>query len=494
MKLVVKSGAYNFKNTDIAVLFLTEEYKKEIDKAIAGQLSFIKERADISSFKGKPSETMFIPFKGFPNIILAGMGKRSKITKESLRENSAAVVKVCKSKNIERIHIIMPELKELGEIPVASAIAEGLLLSDYVFDKYKSPNEEDDESLKKTKEAYFLCRDSGRIEKILKETEIISANTVLCRDLINESSEISNPVAIAAKAKSLSALKGVTCRVYGKKDVGRFKMGLFLAVSKGSKYPPQLVVLKYSGNPGSNKQIAIIGKGITFDSGGMNLKPSSSIEDMRSDMAGAAACMYALKTAAELKLRRNIVAVMPLCENMIGNTAYRAGDVFTAYNGRNVEIGNTDAEGRLILADAVAFTEKTVKPSAIIDIATLTGACLVCFGELVAALLSNDDKLAGALFKAGEDTGERIWRMPLYKEYEDLIKSDIADVKNVGQGRNAGTIVGATFIKKFVKDVPWAHIDIASTAWNSKARGYRPKYATGFGVRLFTEFFKELDI
>jgi leucyl aminopeptidase len=494
MKLVIKSRAYNFKNTDVAVLFLSEEYKKESNKEISGSLFFIKNKADISSFKGKSSETIFIPFRGFNWVILIGIGKKSKITKDSLRENAAAAVKVCKSRNIARIHIVLPELNELNEFSVMSSVAEGLLLSDYAFDKYKSHNEDDDEPLKKIKEATFLLRNTGGAGKVLKEIEIVCANTILCRDLINESSEISNPVTIAGIAKRLSKLNGVTCRIYGKKDIERLRMGLFSAVSKGSKYPPQLVVLKYGGNPGSKKQIAIVGKGITFDSGGLNLKPSSSIEDMRSDMAGAAACLYALKTAAELKLKKNITAVMPLCENMISNTAYRAGDVFTAFNGRNVEIGNTDAEGRLILADAVAFVEKTLKPACVIDIATLTGACLVCFGELVGALLSNDDKLAAALFKAGEFTGERVWRMPLYKEYEDLIKSDIADVKNVGAGRNAGTIVGATFIKKFIRDVPWAHLDIASTAWCSKARGYKPKYATGFGVRLFTEFFKELEI
>jgi leucyl aminopeptidase len=494
MKLAVKPAACNFKNTDVAVLFLSEEHKKEIDKEITDGLSFVKDKADISSFKGKSSENMFIPLKEFPNIIFIGTGKKSKATKESLRENSAAVVNVCKKRNIARVNIVLPGLDGLDEPAVLSAIAEGMLLSDYVFDKYKSANEDGDEPLKKIEEAFFLCNNTVEADRILREIEIVGANTNLCRDLINESSEISNPVAIAGIAKSLSKIKGVTCRVYGQKDIERLKMGLFLAVSKGSKYPPQLVVLKYSGNPKSKKQIAVVGKGITYDSGGMNLKPSSSIEDMRSDMSGASACLYALKAAAELKLKKNIVAVLPLCENMISNTSYRAGDVFTAYNGKNVEIGNTDAEGRLILADAVAFTEKTLMPDCIIDIATLTGACLVCFGELIAALLSNNDKLAEALFKAGRETGEKVWRLPLDKEYDDLIKSEIADIKNVGQGRNAGTIVGAAFIKKFIKDVPWAHIDIAGTSWYSKTRGYKPKNATGFGVRLFIELFKTIDI
>lgn len=225
----------------------------------------------------------------------------------------------------------------------------------------------------------------------------------------------------------------------------------------------------------------------------MNLKPSASIEDMRSDMAGAASCLYAIRAAAQLKLKKNIIAVIPLCENMLSNKSYRAGDVFTAYNGKNVEVGNTDAEGRLILADAVAYAEKALKPDYIVDIATLTGACLVCFGELIAALLSNDDALADMIYNSGEATGEKVWRLPMDKGYEELIKSDIADFKNTGHGRNAGTIVGATFIKKFIKDVAWAHIDIAGTSWFSKARGYKPKYATGYGVRLFVELFKRID-
>jgi len=228
----------------------------------------------------------------------------------------------------------------LDELSILSAIAEGFLLSDYAFDKYKSPNEDEDTSpLRKIDEAQFLCNNTKEADGILKGIEIICKNTNLCRDLINESSEVSNPVAIAKEAKNLSRLKGVTCKVYGKKDIERLKMGLLLAVSKGSTYPPQLLVLKYKGNPGSKKQIAIVGKGITYDSGGMNLKPSSSIEDMRSDMAGAASCLYAVKAASELKLKKNIVAVIPLCENMLSNNSYRAGDVFTSFNARTWRSG-----------------------------------------------------------------------------------------------------------------------------------------------------------
>jgi leucyl aminopeptidase len=265
------------------------------------------------------------------------------------------------------------------------------------------------------------------------------------------------------------------------------KMGLILAVNKGSAKPPQLAVLKYRGDYQDKKFIALVGKGITFDSGGMNLKPSGHIEDMRTDMAGAAAAMYTLKSAAELKLARNLYAVLPLTENMLSNDSYRPGDVFTAYNGTTVEIGNTDAEGRLVLADALAFTEKILKPDCIIDIATLTGACLATFGELMAGYVTTDDGLGKVLEEAGAATGELIWRLPLIKDYEENVKSDIADICNISSEKNAGTIMGGIFLKNFVKTKRWAHIDIASTARATKPRGYRPKNATGFGVRLLVE-------
>jgi leucyl aminopeptidase len=493
MKLTAKPQIHHFRTSDVVAIFLTEEFEKEIDTQIIPEFSFIKERVDLSSFNGKMSESMFIPYKSFPNIIIIGAGKKKNVTKESLRECAGIIVKVCKKRHVSRVHVVLPAISEPDELSTITAIAEGLALSDYSFDKYKSGKDEDDLP-GEVEEALLYCTKTNEAAKILKETEIICENTKLCRDMVNESSEVANPVAIARKAKALTKLKDVDCRIYGKMDIEKLKMGLLLAVSKGSTFPPQLVVLKYRGNPKSKKHIAVVGKGITFDSGGMNLKSSAGIEDMRSDMAGAAACLYTVRAAAQLKLKKNITAVIPLCENMLSNNSYRAGDVITAYNGKSVEVSNTDAEGRLILADAVAFTEKILKPDYIIDIATLTGACLVCFGELIAALLSSDDKLAGSIFKAGEDTGEKVWRLPLDKEYDDLIKSDIADMKNVGTGRNAGTIVGAVFIKKFIKEVPWAHLDIASTAWQTKARGYKPKYATGFGVRLFIELLKSMDI
>jgi leucyl aminopeptidase len=291
-------------------------------------------------------------------------------------------------------------------------------------------------------------------------------------------------------AKKLASIKNVTCRVLGQKEISALKMGLLMAVNSGSSIPPQMVILSYRGEPGSRESIALVGKGITFDSGGMNLKTNGHIELMRMDMAGAATVMYALKTAAELGISKNIHAVMPLTENMISNTAYSPGDVFTAYNGMTVEVGNTGAEGRLILADALAYTLSKLKPAHIIDIATLTGACVVTFGETVAGLISTDDALTGRIRKAADSTGEKIWPLPLYSEYEENMKSDIADLCNMSSEKNSGTIHGAAFLKNFVGETPWAHIDIAGTAWYTKQRGYRPKNATAYGLRLITVLLK----
>ncbi len=489
MKLIARDRKLTFGSKDTIALFLTEEFKKEMGKQVPTELMFIREKTNMEHFRAKTGETLFVPLAGSPAFVLAGLGKKDELTRESLRNAGATVVEVCRKKKIKSISVIVPDLEKLPPSEAAVSIAEGLCLANYSFTRYKTRGEENNRAVE---EALVFTSSHERVAPLLGEVEILCANTLLCRDLVNETSDRSNPVAVAQEAKKLARLKGVRCTVLGRQELEKMKMGLLSAVSRGSGYPPQLVVLKYAGNPRNKNWTAIVGKGITFDSGGLNLKPSGHIEDMRCDMAGASACLYAIKAAAELRLKKNIVAVLPLCENMLSRSSYRPGDVYVGYNGKSVEIGNTDAEGRLILADAVAFAEDRLKPARIIDIATLTGACLICFGEIIAGLLTPSEELAQALFTAGEETGDRLWRMPLYKEYNDDLKSDIADLSNVSSGRNAGTIIGGTFIKNFVKKTPWAHIDIAGTSWYSKPRGYRPKHATGYGVRLLIEAIRNL--
>lgn len=474
--------------SDTVALFCTHE-QIDNNSFIPQQLSDVFTIINTKTFKAKPNTYFFSALQDRASILLVGLGKQKDITSETLRNAASVVVTACSDKSISEILIVIPEINSFTDS--ARYIAEGVYLANYAFNRYKTQKEEKSPLLQK---AILLCNDPQQLSSILKEIDIVCSNTLLCRDLVNETTENVNPVTIAKLAIKIAALSKIKCTVYSKKDIEKMKMGLLLAVSRGSMYPPQLIVMHYKGNPKSKESIAIVGKGITFDTGGINLKPSGHIETMRTDMAGAAVCIYAINAIGQMKLPINVYAVIPLAENMISHTAYKPGDVFTAYNGKTVEIGNTDAEGRLILADALAFTEKQFKPKAIIDLATLTGACVVTFGEIVAAYLTDDEALSLALTNASLLTGERIWRLPLYKEYNEEIKSDIADIVNVPPVRNAGTIIGAIFLQNFVENTPWAHIDIAGTSWYSKKRGYNPKNATGFGVRLLYEFVKNIAL
>lgn len=486
MKLIAKKQMYTAASDTTVVLFLDEEQAVHISESIPGELDFITATLDLSFVRGKPGEVMFLPFRNNPNVFICGVGKPKNTTPEALRKSAGNCMLSARKRKIRELHVVIPPVKSMDENEVITAIAEGLYLSNYSFSRYKSKQNNSEADI----DTVFIYTDSDKAPALLRETAIICENSLLCRNLVNDTSDNSNPAGISKAAKKIAKQHGITCTILGRKDMEKLNMGLMCAVSRGSHYPPQCVILKYTGKPGNKHTLGLVGKGVTFDSGGINIKPSGNIESMRSDMAGAAACLYTVKTAAELKLKINIVAAIPCVENMITSGSYRPGDVFRSYTGKTVEIGNTDAEGRLILADALAYTIDRYKPDVIVDIATLTGACVVCFGELVAGLLSTSDELSENLFNAGEKSGERLWRLPLYKEYDEDIKSDIADICNISPKKQAGSIIGAVFLKHFVQKTPWAHIDIAGTAWYSKRRGYLPKNATGYGVRLLTEFLK----
>lgn len=486
MKLIAKKQMYPASPDTTVAFFLDEEQAADISSWIPGELGFITATLDLSFVRGKSGEVMFLPFRENPNILICGLGKPKDATAEAIRKSAGNCMLSTRKRKIKELHVILPSVQSMSEEDVITSIAEGLYLANYSFSKYKAKKNNSETDVEKV----YIYSVSDRAPGLLAETAVICENSLLCRDLVNETSDNSNPVSIAKAAKNIAKQHGITCTLLGRKEMEKLSMGLLLAVSRGSHYPPQCIILKYTGNPRNKHTLGLVGKGVTFDSGGINLKPSGNIETMRSDMAGAAACLYTVKTAAELKLKVNIVAAIPCVENMLTSSSYRPGDVFRAYNGKTVEIGNTDAEGRLILADALAYTIDRYKPDVIVDVATLTGACVVCFGELVAGMLTTSDDLSENLFQAGEKTGERLWRLPMYKEYDDDIKSEIADICNISSKKQAGSIIGAVFLKNFVKKTPWAHIDIAGTAWYSKRRGYLPKNATGYGVRLLTEFLK----
>jgi leucyl aminopeptidase len=296
------------------------------------------------------------------------------------------------------------------------------------------------------------------------------------------------PSIMALKAREIARKQNVTCIVLDKAKMKELGMNSLLGVAQGSNEEAKFIILEYSGAKKNEAPVVLVGKGLTFDSGGISIKPAEKMDEMKSDMSGGAAVMGAVMAAADLQLPLNIIGLVPATENMPGSKAYKPGDIFKSYSGKNIEVINTDAEGRLILADALTYAAK-YKPAAIIDIATLTGACIIALGDDVIGMLGTDDKLKGEINKAAENTGELVWEMPLWECYHEQIKSDIADYKNSG-GRAAGTITAAAFLSKFVGDFPWVHLDIAGPAWSSKDKPYTPKGASGVAVRLLVEFLR----
>ena len=485
MKVKVKSGVEKQGEGEAVAVFLDEETRESLLKGEYHGADYLNE-LDFASISCAAGEISFFALKKSPNVLVCGLGDRKKISNESLRNAAASAVLSAASKKIVSLFFAVPVIDAMDHEDSFRFIAEGMLLANYTFDRYKS----DKEKTKVLEKIEFLA-DIPSADKILKEVEVIAENTHLCRDLVNDTADEVNPVSFAKLARQIASKAGMKCTVLDKKGIEKKKMGLILAVNRGSAVPAHVVILEYRGDSKSKKVFGLVGKGITFDSGGMNLKPSGSMETMRMDMAGAAAVLYTMKTLAELKVKKNVSAVIPLTENMVSSTSFRPGDIFTAYNGKTVEIGNTDAEGRLILADALSYMEKEIRPDVIIDAATLTGACVVTFGETVAAYLSTDDEIAGILEDASKNTGEKLWRLPFFDDYDDRMKSEVADLNNMAAEKNAGTISGAVFLRNFVEKTKWAHIDIAGTAWYSKQRGYRPKNATGYGLRLLVEVIKK---
>jgi len=480
-------------NSDTIIIFVNENEIKGLSEN-----PFINEYIksfDLNYFYGKFSEIYFIKLNNRPGLILCGIGDPQKLTNDNIRNAAAASIKFCISKKVKKVTIVIPEIRNKKSDDLLKLIAEGALLSNYLFTKYMSdkdidmPVEDIDLFISDELETKDTNLYKNSIS-LIKDIEIVVNNIYSCRDLVNDTTNAVNPVTFSELAKEIASKTDIKCTVLEKDDIEKRGMGLLLAVNKGSEIPPRIVILEYNGDSKNKKLFGLAGKGITFDSGGMDLKPPASMETMRCDMAGAAAVLFAMKSLAELKVKKNIAAVIPLTENMLSNNAFRPGDILIAANGLSVEVGNTDAEGRLILADALSLMIKEIKPDVIVDIATLTGSCVATFGETVAAYLSNDEKISDALKSASERTGEKIWRLPFFDDYDDRLKSDIADLNNVSSEKNAGAIVGALFLKKFIDKTTWAHIDIAGTAWYSKARGYNPKSATGFGVRLLVDLIK----
>lgn len=412
------------------------------------------------------------------NILLLGLGKKEDANLEILRRAAGFSAKIARDFcGITEYSTTLHNLDVKGSRDErAQAVAEGSVLGAYQYLKFKTV----DKNKIKVISQVTLVGDG--VHGAVKKGTVLAECTNLVRDLVNEPASNMKPVDLAVEAKKLESL-GVKVTVHDKKAIEKIGLTALLAVNRGSVNEPRFVIMEY--NNGGKKKVAFVGKGITFDSGGLDIKPADGMLTMKEDMAGAATVIAAVKAAATLKLKVHVVGVFAATENMLGMDAYKPGDVVKAYNGKTIEIGNTDAEGRVILSDALSYTEKNIKPDVMVDLATLTGAVRIALGSVCAAVLSKNEKLVSHLISSGVASGERLWQLPMWPEYNDLIKSDIADVFNMSTvPRNAGTIVGAVFLSNFVEKTPWAHLDIAGVSWADADTEYAKKGGTGFGVRL----------
>lgn len=425
---------------------------------------------------------------GSKRIVIIGLGKKDKLTLDKIRELSAIAIRVAKKLKSRTVATaIYRNHHNLSD--AAISIIQGAILGSYEFNNYKT-----DAKSNIIEKIILVGPDLPSDQEwllTLNNAKVIADSVNFARDLTNHPSCYMNPSQMASIAQDIASQFGFEINVLDKGDMEKHKMYAMLAVAQGSTTPPKMITLKYIGNQQSNDLIAFVGKGITFDSGGISLKPSEKMGDMKGDMAGGAAVLAAMQAIGHLKPKVNILAIIPCTENMPSGHAFKPGDVICSMSGKTIEIISTDAEGRLLLADAVTYARK-LGATRIIDLATLTGACVVALGNITSGLISNNDGWSKEILRASKQTGEKMWLLPSYDDYLNQIKSDIADLKNSG-GRMAGTITAGLFIKQFVGDLPWVHIDIAGTSDIDKVSGYNVKGATGVGVRTLVQIAQNLS-
>lgn len=418
-------------------------------------------------------------------VLIINAGKKEKASLESLRKLAGFTVRKVRDQGFKSFATLLTEIDIPGTSPAerAQAVAEGVILGNYRFDKYKTLDKEKRNALD---HAFIISNEKDAVEK----GKILAECACLCRDLQNECPSVLTPESFAEEAKKLEEF-GVKVTVFDKKKCEEEGLRALLAVNRGSVNEPRFVIMEYNGG---GKKVALVGKGITFDSGGLDIKPAEAMLDMKMDMSGAGVVLSTMKAAALLELPVNLIGVFAATENMLGENAYKQGDVVKAYNGKTIEILHTDAEGRVVLADALSYTEKNLKPDVVVDLATLTGACVVALGSFCAGVMGRDDSqsLISQLLSSGAYTGERLWQLPFWQDYHELVKADHADVQNIGKvKKQAGAITAGTFLSAFVEKTPWAHIDIAGPAWSEKSEDYFEKGGTGFGVRMLTDFLEK---
>jgi len=466
---------------------------RRLDEATGGAIT--RALAAAPRFKGKKDELLPIVAPAnlsVSRIVLAGLGKLELANAQLFEHLGGNLVAHLNGAGEREATVVMDvgEGAPIDRAEAAAQLAFGARLRAYRFDKYKTKQKPEQKA--SLDRLIVTTAAPSAAERAYEPLDKTASAVFFTRDLVSEPPNVIYPETLAEQAGTLADL-GVIVEILDESKMRKLGMNALLGVAQGSVRPPRLVIMEWYGNPadggdGCSPPLAFIGKGVTFDTGGISIKPAAGMGDMKWDMAGSAVVIGLMRLLAARKAKVNAVGVVGLVENMPSGTAQRPGDIVTSMSGQTIEVLNTDAEGRLVLADAIWYCQDRYKPRLMIDLATLTGAVIVALGHHCAGLFSNNDELANQLIEAGKVVGEEVWRLPLDESYDREIDSDAADVKNISGGRAAGSILGAQFIKRFVNDVPWAHLDIAGTAWSTKDTATVPKGATAFGVRLLDRF------
>ena len=501
MEIQVTFGAIQEQHSELIVVNFFEGLKTPggatgaVDRSLGGQIAEIITAGD---FKGKLNETLLLYTRGTlpaPRVLVVGLGKEDEFGLDAIRQAAATAATTARTLGVTDYCSIVHGggRSALPLRAAAQALVEGTILGLYRFTEHKTEARADEDlaEVRRLTLVEFSAEKVSEVRDGATAGAITAESTCLARDLVNQPSNHATPTVLAQTAHQMAEQCGLGCKVLDEEEMKALGMGALLCVAKGTDEPAKFIVLEHNGERTDLDTVVMVGKGITFDSGGISLKPSQNMMEWKSDMAGAAAVVGTLRAAALLELPLRVIGLAPCTENLPSGHACKPADVVKSMSGLTIEIVSTDAEGRMVLADALTYA-KRYAPEAVVDLATLTGACVVALGTLTAGLMGNDPGLVGRLKTASARTGEKVWELPLFKEYGEQIKSDVADLKNSG-GRPAGKITGGFFLSRFAEDYPWVHLDIAGKAMAEKNQPYIPKGATGFGVRLLIQMLREWD-
>ena len=494
MQVTVQVGQTETTSAEVLVLThcdgegLAKQDAALLDQALGGSL---RKLVQSKEFEGKANEVLLYHTQGkvpAKRLLLVGLGKKNEVTLEAIRQAMGSAAKRVRQAKVRSFSVSLPTVVPDGMswVEVAQAMVEGTILGSYQFTEYRTTaNSEHDVAGMR-----ILIPQKDRLRQVtegVRRGVATAEATVFVRDLCNHPSNVLTPTRVASEAKTIAKAERIAIKILEQRTMERLGMGALLGVARGSQEPPKFIILEYNGAKNKNERpVVLVGKTITFDTGGISLKPAENMEHMKADMTGGAEVLASIRAAARLKLPLRLISILPVAENMPGGRAMKPGDIVTTLSGKTVEVQNTDAEGRLILADGLAYAMR-YKPAVLIDIATLTGACVVALGQFAIGMFGTDQALKEQVRKSGQKAGERVWEMPLWEEYFEQLKSDVADMRNIG-GRGGGMITAALFLSKFVGDCPWVHLDIASTDWSERERAYVPKGPTAIGTRLLVQY------